>query len=429
MEGGFCLNVNKKYYISKITSVLIVITLIISLTGCAMKVQSANLMDGIKPETISKKTLDDLFVNQTATFSVDLFKKSIKEGENTLISPLSVLLALAMTANGADSATKEEMELLLAGGSSIEELNEYLYTYVNQLPTEKHSKLNIANSIWFRDDENRFTVRQDFLQKNATYYGAAAYKSAFDNTTIKDINLWVKNNTDGMIDEIINQIDQDTIMYLINAVVFDARWKNVYKKNEILPGEFTAWDGTKRDVEMMISDESLYIEDENVTGFIKSYENDHYSFVALLPNDGVSIEEYITSLTGEHLLSILENAETAYVLAQLPKFKFEYELKMNDALIALGLETSFDANKADFSNLGNSTRGNIYIGEVLHKSFISVDELGTKAGAVTKVEMMEESAIMGYSVKLDRPFLFAIIDNNTKLPIFLGTVMDIEKGL
>jgi serpin B len=141
----------------------------------------------------------------------------------------------------------------------------------------------------------------------------------------------------------------------------------------------------------------------------------------------VSIEDYISSLTGEHLLSILENAKTAGVLAQLPKFKFDYTIKMNDPLKDLGLLTSFDSKKADFSNLGSSPDGNIYINEVLHKAFISVDELGTKAGAVTKVEMKTEtSAVNGYTVKLDRPFLFAIVDNKTNLPIFIGIVMDIE---
>nr|WP_295680744.1 serpin family protein [uncultured Lachnoclostridium sp.] len=419
----------KKYYISRIISIIILMTLIISITGCTIQAKSANLMEGIEAETISEKKLDETFVNQTANFSVNLFQKTIKENENSFISPLSVLLALSMTANGANTITKEEMEALLAGGSSIEELNEYLYSYVKQLPSEKGSKLNIANSIWFRDDEKRFTVKQDFLQKNATYYGAAAFKSPFDDTTKKDINLWVKNNTDGMIDEIIDQVDQDTVMYLINAVVFDARWEYVYKKNDIYSGEFTAWDGTKRCVKMMKSDESIYIEDDNATGFIKNYENGHYSFVTLLPKEGVSIEDYISSLTGEHFLSLLNNAKLANVSAQLPKFKFDYKVIMNDALISLGLDTSFNSDGADFSNLGNSTNGNIYIGEVLHKSYISVDELGTKAGAVTKVEMKDESAMMGYTVKLDRPFLFAIIDNNTKIPIFLGTVMDIGKGL
>ncbi|WP_312371941.1 serpin family protein [Lachnoclostridium sp.] len=416
---------NNKYYFHRIVSIFVLIALVVSITGCAIKVQSANLMDGIKAKTVSKKDLDEKFITQTANFSVDLFKKTVKENENSLVSPLSVLLALAMTANGANSTTKEEMEELLAGGNSIEELNEFLYSYVKQLPSEKGSKLNIANSIWFRDNENNFTVKQDFLQKNATFYNAAAYKSPFDATTTKDINLWVKNNTDGMIDEIIDNINQDAIMYLINAVVFDARWKNVYMKNNIFSGEFTAWNGTKSNVEMMNSNEILYIEDENTTGFIKNYQNDHYSFVTLLQNNDVSIEDYISSLTGEHLLSLIKNAKVANVSAQLPKFKFDYSVKMKDALIALGLENSFDPNSANFSNLGSSTNGNIYIGEVLHKSFISVDELGTKAGAVTKVDMNCGSA-MGYTVKLDRPFLFVIVDNKTKIPIFLGTVMDID---
>ncbi|ABX42382.1 serpin family protein [Lachnoclostridium phytofermentans] len=415
-----------KCYFHRIVSILVLFVLVFSITGCAMKVQSANLMDGLKAETVSKKTMDKKFITQTANFSVDLFKKSMKENENSLISPLSVLLALAMTANGADSITKEEMELLLAGGSSIDELNEYLYSYVNQLPSEKNSKLNIANSIWFRDDENNFTVKQDFLQKNANFYDAAAYKSPFDNTTIKDINLWVKNNTDGMIKEIIDKIDKDTIMYLINAVVFDARWENVYVKNDISSEEFTAWNGTKRKVKMMKSNERLYIDDGNATGFIKKYQNDQYSFVALLPNIEVSIEDYISSLTGEHFVSIIKNAQMTGVTAQLPKFKFDYSIEMNDALKDLGLLTSFDIKRANFSNLGSSPDGNIYIAEVLHKAYIDVDELGTKAGAVSKVGMKTKSAPFEFTVKLDRPFLFAIVDNKTNLPIFIGTVMNIE---
>jgi serpin B len=331
-----------------------------------------------------------------------------------------------MTANGANSTTKEEMELLLAGGSTIEELNEFLYSYVNQLPSEKGSKLNISNSSWFTNDENKFTVKQDFLQANANFYGAAAYKTPFDDTTIKDINLWVKNNTDGMIQEIIDDINQDTIMYLINAVVFDAKWKKVYKKKDISSGEFTAWNGTKRNVKMMKSDERLYIDDGNATGFIKNYQNDHYSFVTLLPNNEVSIEDYISTLTGEHLLSLIKNAKTASVSAQLPKFKFDYSIEMNDALKALGFVTSFDSDRANFSNLGSYPDGNIYIAEVLHKTFISVDELGTKAGAVTEVGMKGATTESGYRVILDRPFLFAIVDNETKLPVFIGTVMDIE---
>ena len=137
-----------------------------------------------------------------------------------------------MTANGAANETLSQMEEVLGKDIPLEELNEYLYYYVNNLPSEEKSKLNIANSIWFRDDEDRLTVEKDFLQKNADYYNAAIYKSPFDDQTLQDINYWVKTNTDGMIDKILEKIDDDSIMYLINAIVFDAEWK-IYNKSDI----------------------------------------------------------------------------------------------------------------------------------------------------------------------------------------------------
>lgn len=337
------------------------------------------------------------------------------------------MMALSMTANGADTATKEEMEQLLTGGRSIDELNEFLYAYKNQLPSDADNKLSLANSIWFRDDKDRLKVEPDFLQKNANYYGAEAYESPFDKTTVEDINQWVKDHTGGMIDNMVDKIDKDSIMYLLNAVAFDAKWENPYTKNDVNSGEFTAWDGTIRSVDMMSSNEGLYLDDGTATGIIKNYKGGLYSFVALLPNEVINVNDYVESLTGEHLLSIIENAQSTTVVTRIPKFSYDYTIKMNDALKELGLQTAFDQDTADFSKLGSSSDGNIYIAEVLHKSYISVDELGTKAGAVTKVEMATESAMeTRHEVLLNRPFVYAIIDNNTKLPIFLGTVMDIN---
>ena len=130
------------------------------------------------------------------------------------------MLALSMTANGAKGETLAQTESLLGGDIPMETLNEYLYSYINALPSEKTAKLNVANSIWFRD--NGFTAENTFLQKNADYYGAAVYKSAFDVKTLRDINNWVKKNTDGMIEKIIDDLDPDAVMYLINTVLFDA---------------------------------------------------------------------------------------------------------------------------------------------------------------------------------------------------------------
>ena len=417
----------KKMFLA-ILSLILICSMAVNLTGCATKVQAADLMEGVKANTVTGKVADDAFAQSQMCLAVELFQSSVLESkdENVLISPLSIQLALAMTANGADGDTKAEMEALLGGEISLEYLNEYLYSYVNNLPSAEKYKLQIANSIWFRDDEGRLQVEKDFLQKNADYYGAQAYKAAFDDQTLKDINNWVKDHTDGMIDSILDQIDEDAVMYLINALVFDAEWQHVYDKSDVYKGKFTNINGTEKQADMMHSEESVYLQDENAIGFMKPYSGSKYNFAVLLPNEGVDIYEYIAGLTGESLMETLSTPQLGMVMATLPKFSYEYELTMNDVLKELGMPSAFSGDTADFSKMANSSRGNIYIGDVLHKTFISVDELGTKAGAVTKVQMNDESAPMSeWVVTLNRPFVYMIIDNETMLPIFIGTVLDI----
>ncbi len=401
-------------------------------SGNIKKVQAADLTKDVKARKVFQKTADEAFIHSQLQLAVELFQSSVQDKDskdkNLLISPLSIQLALAMTANGADGETKKEMEQLLGKGLTIQELNEYLHTYVSGLPSDEKYKLKIANSIWFRDEEERLTVEKDFLQTNADYYSAQIYRSAFDNKTLKDINNWVNANTDGMIKEMLDKIEEDTIMYLINALTFDAEWDQTYKKNDIYDGTFTNINGEKRSVEMMNSSESRYLDDGKATGFIKNYKQGKYSFAALLPKKDTDINDYITSLTAKGLQETIGSAKNESVEVSLPKFSYEYELTMNDLLSQLGMPTAFDSAAADFTKLGHSSRGNIYIGKVLHKTFIQVDELGTKAGAATVVEMKDEAAPMQrLEVRLDRPFVYMILNNETNLPLFIGTVMDIEK--
>ena len=398
---------------------------VMSLSGCGTKVQAANLMEGIAAKTVSGKAADDAFKSSSADFAIRLFQKARDDNKNSLISPLSVMLALSMTANGARGETLAQMESLLGGDIPMETLNEYLYSYIKALPSEKTAKLNIANSIWFRD--NGFTAEKAFLQKNADYYGAAAYKSAFDEKTLRDINNWVKKNTDGMIEKIIDDLDPDAVMYLINTVLFDAEWENIYKKDEIRDGTFTALDGTKRTVSMMYSEEHRYLDDGKATGFIKPYKNG-YSLVALLPNGDISLGDYVASMFGKAFIDTVKNAKDVPVETAIPKFSYDYDTEMSGALKALGMSLPFDAAKADFSALGASDSGNIFISRVLHKAYIAVDEKGTKAGAATAVEIKETAvAVDIYSVTLDRPFIYAVTDNATGLPVFIGAVTDIGK--
>nr|2PEF_A Chain A, Serine protease inhibitor [Caldanaerobacter subterraneus subsp. tengcongensis MB4] len=372
-----------------------------------------------------EKNIDEKFIYNTADFSIELFKNSIDDKENSLISPLSAMLALAMTANGADNETLAQMEKALGKDISIEDLNKYLYTYMKKLPNEEKSKLTIANSIWFK--ENDFMPSKDFLQIIADYYKADIFKAAFDSSTVSDINNWVKSKTNGMIDKILNKIDPEDVMYLINAVAFDAEWETVYEKASVHEDIFTDVYGNRQKVEFMNSEENLYIEEENAVGFVKPYAKNHYSFVAILPDENISVNEYIKTLTGQKFIDLIKNAKITLVRASLPKFKYEYTIKMNETLESLGMTDAFLPDKADFSKLGKSDIGNLYISEVLHKTFISVDELGTKAGAVTSVDITAAGIPVNFkTVKLNRPFIFAIIDNSTNLPIFIGTVLSLK---
>lgn len=377
-----------------------------------------DLMQLVSAKQVEGKQIDEAFRRSQMRLAMELFEacSSASEGKNVLISPLSIQLALAMTANGASSETLEEMQALLGGDIPLDELNAYLYEYVNALPSSDKYKVELANSIWFRE-QNDFEVYESFLQTNADYYKSQVYAAPFDDTTVKQINEWVNVHTDGMIKKVLNSIDPQTMMYLINALVFDAEWAVPYDEYSVHDGTFTDLNGKACDVEYMSAEEGYYLETKDAVGFAKNYKGGKYRFVALLPDEGVDVYDYIASLDGETLLDALDNMESASVFATMPKFSYEYDLEMTDVLSALGMPTAF-TDSADFSAMSNRE---LYIGTVIHKTFIEVAEKGTRAGAVTVVGMDEECVPMYKAViKLDRPFVYLIIDTETNLPLFVG---------
>lgn len=411
----------------KLIALLLAFAMALGLTACS-QVSANDLMKDVSAKNVDVLPDMDAGAAAAAGFGVRLFQTSMEEGKNTLISPLSVLYALAMTANGADGETLAQMEQVL--GMDIEKLNSYMLAYLDLLPEAKDYKLSLANSIWFKDDPD-FVVEQSFLQTNADYYGADAYKAAFDEATRNDINNWVKEHTDGMIPEIINKIPDEAVMYLVNALAFDAKWDKAYEDYQIREGRFTTEDGKRQDVDMMHSEEHTYLEDDMATGFIKYYKDRRYAFVAMLPNEGVTVSQYVESLTGKHLRDLLSNPQDVTVFATMPKFETEYGIEMSEVLQEMGMVDAFDWQVADFSRLGtyNADGMNICINRVLHKTFISVSEQGTKAGAATAVEMVAEGAMEIEEFKeviLDRPFVYMLIDCETNLPFFIGTMMDVN---
>ena len=403
----------------------ILLAALLSLTGCAAP--AADLMQGITPNPVFARELTE--VNDTAVtdFALRLFRAGMEEGKNTLLSPLSVLAALSMTANGANGETLSQMESVL--GMPVEELNTWLHIYTANLPREEAYKLHLANSIWFTDEPS-FTVNPDFLQTTADYYDAGIYRAPFDETTCDAINRWVKDNTDGMIPQILDQIPEDAVMYLVNALAFDAKWQEPYSEYQIRDGDFTTEDGTKQTVQMMYAEENRYLEDGKAAGFVKYYEDRKYAFAALLPEEGVTVADYVSTLTGERLQEILTSAEAVTVETALPQFTVEYDVEMSSVLQSMGMTDAFDGNLSDLSGLGSSTEGNITISRVLHKTYIAVDGKGTKAAAATAVEAVTECAMIEPEPKqvyLDRPFVYMLLDCETNLPFFIGTLMTIPE--
>jgi len=407
----------------KLTALILLLTLM--LTSCAAS-NTVNLMAGIVPNVpASAESTDPTLLNEAMTdFALELFKSCSSDGQNTLISPLSVYMALAMTSNGAVGDTLAEFETVL--GSEVSLLNKYLYDYTSRIPQDEKCRLNIANSIWFRD--SGFTPVREFLQTNADSYSAGIFKAPFDSSTKRDINRWVSDNTDGMIREILDDIPSTAVMYLVNALAFDAEWHDIYEKHQVRDGIFTTEDGTQRKADMMYSSEYTYLSDGNAEGFMKYYSGHKYAFAALLPNDGMTVAQYIGTLDAKSLRDMLSVPKHTQVNAAIPKFETEYSCELSDVLTSMGMENTFDPLKSDFSGIGQSDMGNIYISRVLHKTCIEVSEKGTRAGAATVIEADSGSTAITEpkEVILDRPFVYMIVDTEAAVPVFIGALMDVK---
>lgn len=425
-------------FLKTITSVTLMSGITLSLAACnhspvTTSANQKNLTSDIHAETITGQTADNRFITSTAGFSMELFRQSVQNGpagENTLISPESVLSALAMTANGAGSSTRSDMESVLCNGMAMEEFNPYMYTYINKLTGSEDVSFHLANSIWIKDNADEIQVHEDFLQTDKTYYNADAFLAAFDDETVTDINNWVDTNTNGMIPSLLNEIPEGTVMYLINALAFEGTWETPYEESQINEeGTFTNSNGKEETVPMLNSTEGEYLTGKHATGFIKYYEGGEFAFLALLPEEGMTVEEYVDTLTAEEYLSLYNNREYRDVIVRIPEFSYEYSTELKEPLSNMGMAGAF-LPSADFTNMADTDTGELFISRVLHKTYIELDRAGTKAAAVTAVEMNKESCAIDTEeppmVFLDRPFVYAIIDTETGLPIFMGTVNTVE---
>ena len=389
------------------------------LVGCGgNNLTATELTAGIEPAGAASLEVGE--GADTYDFALGLLRESAGE-ESALVSPLSVLSALALAESGADGATLAQMEQLT--GMSVDELTDLLQAY-GALADD--GPLSVANSVWLRDSDG-LVVEDDFLETCGERLGAQVFSAPFDDSTVDDVNAWISEKTHEMIPQMLNQISDDAQLLLVNALAFEGGWEDPFDSELTSPDTFTREDGTEQDVTMMRSTEDSYLEGELATGFVKPYEGYDYAFVGLLPAEGVTVDELLASLDGNTLEELLTPVADAGAEIGLPKFTAIYEAELGGALRALGMTDAFDGNLADFSRMGTSDTGPLAVGGVLHKTFIDVNEEGTRAAAATVIPMEGVAAPGGlieyHEVILDRPFVYLIVDLRTGLPVFAGTYM------
>ncbi len=375
---------------------------------------------------------EEVFCADTADFGIRLLQENLKRGDgrNVIVSPAAVLDVLAVAANGAEGDTLSQINSVIAENQDMEQLNRNRKAWADSLGGTGQAGLYLADSVWLKQTDEAFSVKEEFLEKNASFYGMDLYGAAFDTDTVEDMNNWVNEKTGGRIPRILDRIPEEAVMYLLNTASFEAEWERTYKEYEIKSGTFTGASGEKKTVPFLYSGERVYIEGENAVGFVKPYKEDYY-FAAVLPAEGVRPEEYAASLDGEGFRSMLAEAKTEKIVKTgMPKFEAAYEVRLNDILRAMGIEDAFDRERADFSGIGTYADGNLFIDEILHKTYIAVNELGTEATAATEMSMAaeaaeEDSGLEIYYVYLNRPFIYAIVEDRTNVPVFIGVVNEV----
>lgn len=377
----------------------------------------------------AENTVDERMHAATSRFAFKLYDQILKQGtgKNTFLSPASVMLALAMTYNGADGTTREAMARALEiEGMSLDDANRAFADLKSALnSTDPKVQLKIANSLWAR---NGFTLKPAFTKRNKDFFEAEIASLNFaDPEAPKTINSWVSRNTEGKIEKILDQIDPDVVLFLINAIYFKGQWQFAFKKENTKPDVFRLSGGERKDVAMMSQSGSyFYYKGKDFQSVALPYGTGGVSMYVFLPDEQTGLDQFERNLTSENWDLWMKSHQPTPGDLMLPRFKLEWELTLNDALKALGMEEAFDPQRANFSQIADlNPTARLFISKVTHKALAEVNEEGTVAAAVTSVAVGIASAQPPrekFVMKVDRPFFFAIRDNRTGVVLFMGSV-------
>ncbi|MCK5137785.1 MAG: serpin family protein [Bacteroidales bacterium] len=406
-----------KSYISYIVVILISVC---TFPSCE---ESGPIQKEIPKITLNKKAAE--IIEADKAFGFELFREVciLSEEDNIMISPLSVSYALGMTYNGAAGTTLEAFnDVLHFGDLSTEEVNESYKDLMDQLiHLDDKVDFSIANSIWYRLG---FQVLPEFINTNKDYFDAAVKEIDFsDPQTVEVINQWIEDKTNGKIKDMLDFIPGNAVMYLINAIYFNATWKYEFVKEDTYEGDFNLADGTKHQTDYMrVTGDFVYTSNEDFTAVELPYGDSTFSMVVMLPCSENEVSDLVDKMDVAHWDSWFDNSSFTGVQVDLPKFKYEFKELLNDPLKNLGLGVAF-TGEADFTRINPA--GDLYISRVIHQTFIDVQEEGTEAAAATIVEMRELSSHGSGSpiyFKADKPFLYLIKENSTGTIVFIGKV-------
>ncbi|PKM66586.1 MAG: hypothetical protein CVU94_07365 [Firmicutes bacterium HGW-Firmicutes-19] len=408
MDGGMCML--KKMFI---------LLAVFALTACTQTQKDFALVDTkgylSNPESVSEMPQDALVANQQ--FALALYQQLLNDQKNVFFSPLSVQLALSMTANGAANSTLKEM-LDVLRYPDVENMNDF--SRLTQSYLLKQSDLfSINNSVWIKDAYKE-KVKQPFLNDVVKHYGSMVATLDFSqNSAAETINQWVKENTQGRIKQVIKPpIDALTVMFLINTLTFQAKWEEPFDKMLTKNDSFA---NLSEKIQYVVGSRNLpYFEDDRVSVASFLTKNQKQEVMILLPKVGVT-------LSNQNLIEILSmEMPVSSVAVQLPKVMINAEAELKDTLGKMGMPSAFVDDIADFSNMAHDAKADgLHIFSVVHKTFWMLDEEGTEAAAVTKVEMQIKSSPAGdYSFVVNRPFTVVIRDKESGLILFMGHIID-----
>lgn len=421
------MNISKLF--KKVICLLLCASMVLPLSACMSNSQAEKTDD----ESIEAKLIKDDPVPDPSTevtdpsqyydqheavteASIELLLKLYQSGKSRLISPMSIYYALAMLANGAEGETLSELEDFM--GMDRNTLNYFLYAYYQEFVDGQG--IHVANSIWMRNNPN-LMIHDSFLNRNLEWLASETHTWDNDQEGVEAINGWVNENTDGMIPSVLDQIPVDAQLYLINAICFEMNWASPFTDSDVYDGEFTDYAGNVYAAEFMNGTTYQYYDFGNAKGIMRLYENENYAFVAILPDEDLST--FLSSLTASSFTEAMANPKRTEVTYKLPKFTVNDSMDLSEILELMGVETAFNPDTADLSGIGSIEDGNLFVSRILHKTFIEVAEQGTRAGAVTAIEVSCTGAYMSDRLILDFdvPFLYMIIDTTTGTPLFIGT--------